>query len=154
MQDRGLGFAVGEGTLRRMLRPRALRWGLAAVGYVTVVTVALWVTGESVASGLVVALLALVDVAIGVGVVVGLIVGGRRILRRPPRRLRAAAAATVLLCMAAAFPVQTEWDEQGGKASGFVPAAQATAMPVWPRSAWNGERARSPAVGYTYTCCS
>ena len=44
----------------------------------------------------------------------------------------------MLIAAVAAFPVNTEWDDDGHRVSGLVPAAQALLTPVWPESAWPG----------------
>jgi len=48
--------------------------------------------------------------------------------------------------------VSTEWDDEGHRVSGLVPAAQALFTPVWPESAWPG-RPQAPLVSYAYSCC-
>jgi hypothetical protein len=85
-------------------------------------------------------------------VMLGLVFGVRRLFGRRMAGDSGAAIATVLIAAVAAFPVGTEWDEDGLRASGLVPAAQALLMPVWPEGEWEG-RPRAPLVGYAYSCC-
>jgi hypothetical protein len=83
-----------------------------------------------------------------------LAVGGAGVLLGLRRSLsRRVVIAALLIGVAAAFPVAAEWDEEGHRAPGLVPAGQAALMPIWPRSAWNSERPKGPLVGYAYSCC-
>jgi hypothetical protein len=86
------------------------------------------------------------------GVVLSLVLGLTRLRGQPPAELGRVTAAALLVGMAAAFPVGAEWDEEGYRASGLVPAAQALVTPIWPRAA-NADRPLPPVVGYAYTCC-
>ena len=98
-------------------------------------------------------LLFLVLTAVGGSAVLGLTLGLRRLLRRQLAQGSAVAIASMLIGGVAAFPIGAEWDAQGQRASGLVPAAQALLTPVWPASAWNEERLRAPLVAYAYSCC-
>lgn len=98
-------------------------------------------------------LLFLVFTAVAGSAVLGLTVGLQRLLRRQLARGGAVAIASMLVGGVAAFPIGAEWDAQGQRASGLVPAAQALMTLVWPASAWNEDRLRAPFVAYVYTCC-
>lgn len=82
----------------------------------------------------------------------GLLFGARRLLRRRMPRDSGIAIATMLIAAVAAFPVSTEWDDDGLRVSGLVPAAQALLTPVWPESPWPG-RPEAPLFSYAYSCC-
>jgi hypothetical protein len=85
-------------------------------------------------------------------VMLGLTFGVRLLLRRPMVRDSGIAIAPMLIAAAAAFPVSAEWDDDGHRVSGLVPAAQALLTPIWPESAWQG-RPQAPLVSYAYSCC-
>ncbi len=98
----------------------------------------------------------LVCAALGTGVALLGARVWRRVSHRPARTTRRAIFVTSLLVAAVSFPVEATWEEDlGGRAHGLVPAAQALAFKVWPRSDWGaGDRPRGPLLGYAYTCCS
>jgi hypothetical protein len=117
------------------------------LGYICVSTVSAWMTLDDLMSGFVVALIVLVFAGIGAGILFGLTLAARCLLGRSPRGLRTTAISAVSIGAIAAFPVP--WDPPSS--STVVPAVQAMVTPVWPRSAWSGERPRAPTFFYTYT---
>ncbi len=102
--------------------------------------------------GLISWLLFVVFAIVGAAVVLVVILGLRR-WRRGQTATRSAAVTAMVAGVVLAFPVGAEWDQEGFRASGLVPVAQALVQPIWPRSAWNSERPRPPIVGYAYSCC-
>jgi hypothetical protein len=98
-------------------------------------------------------LLFVVCAAVGAGVVLGLTLGLSRLRGRTTGKRSGVIIAAMLVGVVAAFPVGAEWDEEGHRASGLVPAAQALMAPIWPRSAWTSQRPRPPVLEYAYTCC-
>lgn len=139
------------------MRTSGARWAVIGVvlgsGAALAVSTLSSTTRGDLVFGLVSWLAFVVQAAIGACVVIGLTFGFRRLRGRDPANVGRVALVALLVGVAAAFPVGAEWDEDGSRASGLVPATQALTAPIWPRSEWNSERRRAPILGYAYTCC-